>query len=463
MKCWGTAIVIVIAILVTTSGYEGRGEDCADIENVVVIFVDTLAAQHLGFMGYERETSPVIDEFASRSVIFNNAYTPKSTTCPAYISFLSGLHPADHGVLENGVILPDDIHLLTDDLRHDGCAAWGIPAARVLDGRYGFRRGFDYYANTPAIPHDANEITNRIERILDGNPLLGEPELSDTEGPLFLLIHFYDTHTEYTPDDDIRELFCDPFYDGIVDGTWAQFEKFNNREIWFDDSDLRHARDLYDAEIRTFDRNLEHLFDLLTRTGLMDNSLIVFTADHGENLGEHQFITHGHPYESSLHIPLLFHFPGDAWGGMRIDTLVELTDVMPTILDLFDMKSPVGIDGSSMLSLIDLDSDGIYIEGEHLYSIGNPTVHGRTHSIFDGTYRLIAEFSEHGNVDIRGDVMLYDIPIDPTENFNLIDTRWLDLERMAPVLGRFVVAASEGHMPDPTPETREMLASLGYL
>lgn len=463
MKCWGTAIVIVIAILVTTTGYEGRGEDYADIDNVVVIFVDTLAAQHLGFMGYERNTSPIIDEFASRSVIFNNAYTPKSTTCPAYISFLSGMHPADHGVLENGVFLPEDIRFLTEDLRNNGCTAWGIPAARVLDARYGFNHGFDYYANTPAIPHDANEIIDRVERILDGDPLLGEPKLSGFEGPLFLLIHFYDTHTEFTPDEDILPLFCDPFYEGIVDGSWAQFEKYNNGELPYNDSDLRHVRDLYDAEIRTFDRNLERLFDRLTRTGLMDNSLIVFTADHGENLGEHQFITHGHPYEAGLHIPLAFHFPNDAWGGTRIDTLVELTDIMPTILGLFDIEIPAGIDGNSLLPLIEFNPGEIYIEREYLYAIGNPTVHGRTHSIYDGTYRLIAEFSELGNVDIDSDVLLYEIPVDPFESFNLIDTRWLDLERMAPVLGQFVVAASEGHMPDPAPETREMLASLGYL
>jgi len=463
MRCWATAIVVMMAILVTSTGYEGKGEDCADFENIVVIFVDTLSAQHLGFMGYGRDTSPVIDEFASRSVIFENAYTPKSTTCPAYISFLSGLHPADHGVTANGVVLPEDVHLLTNDLRDAGFEAWGIAAARVLDTRYGFGRGFDFYANTPAIPHSAPDVIDRVERMLEGDQRFGEPSFADVTEPLFLLIHFYDTHTEYTPDEDIGELFCDPLYDGIVDGTWAQFKRFNDGEITYDETDLRHVRNLYNAEIRTFDRNIARLFDLLTTKGLMDNSLIVFTADHGENLGEHQFITHGHPYESSLHIPLFFHFPDDTWGGTRIDTLVELTDVMPTVLDLLDVEIPRGIDGRSMLPLIDLDYEKIYVEREWLYAIGHPTDDGRTHSIFDGTYRLIAEFGEFGDVDIDGDVLLYEIPVDPSEDFNLVDTRWLELERMAPVLGKYVVAASEGHMPDPTPETEEMLASLGYL
>jgi len=464
MARWVLAVIVVlIPLLSLGSGPDESRQVRAEAENVVLIVVDTLAAQHLGFMGYERDTSPFMDRLASRSVVFTRAYTPKATTLPSFTSLLTGCHPDRHGVLNNGAILPEEIHFLTDDFRSAGFEAWGMPAARVLSAQYGIGRGFDYYANTPAIPHTAREMNERLSGILTGSPRFREPSLQDARKPLFLMIHFYDPHTEYTPDDEALEMFADPGYDGPVEGTWAQFKKYNQHEIEFNAGDLRRVCDLYDAEIRSFDARLRELFELLDRVGLLDTSVVVLTADHGENLGEHHFITHGQPYEQSLHIPLLVHFPNDKWGGRRIDALVENTDIVPTLMDFAGLRIPGNIDGRSLMPLVDPESDSPYSPRDYLYAIGNPTSSGYMYSLFDGKFRLTAEFDSFGGVNPDGGVMIFDIPNDPRETSSLANDPPEALKRLAPVLARMIVASHDGDAPLMTEQNREMLSSLGYL
>jgi len=455
--------LLILVPFILASGETGEVRGPAGISNVIVIVVDTLAARNLGFMGYERDTSPFMNELAARSVVFDRAYTPKSTTVPAITSLLSGLHPVNHGVIENGTRIPDNLHFLTDNFRDAGFATWGIPSARVIGAQYGMNRGFDYYSNTPAIPHTAFEIIARVDRLLSGTGHLGEPNYRSTDQPVFMMVHFYDTHTPFTPDEIDYEEYSDPAYSGPVNGTWEQFRLFNEYSLEFTSSDLREVRDLYDADIKSFDRRLRILFDVFSDAGLMDNSLIVLTADHGENLGEHHFITHGHPYEASLNIPLLFHFPGDKWGSTRISDLVEITDIIPTIMEFAGIEIPPGLDGSSLRPLIDPESAGIYPERECLFSIGHPTTDGRTYAVFDGTMRLVVTVDEFGGIADDSSKMLFSIADDPDESVNVFHDTHVSLVSLAPALAGHLRNACDGQRPEVDEQTREMLASLGYL
>ncbi len=452
---WG--FPLAAALLMLFPGGAARGVR-PEVRNVILIVVDTLAAQHLGFMGYERDTSPFMDELASRSIIFDRAYTPKSETLPSFTSIFSGLHPRTHRVLENGVWIPETVHMLTEDFRDAGFITWGVPAFRVIDGSYGLKRGFTFYANAPALPHRAPRIIERVSGLLEGHQLSGEPSFVGETKPLFLFTHFYDPHTEFTPDPDVLAMFADPLYDGPVDGTWELFKKYNNYEIEFDEADLRHVRDLYDAEIRTFDNNLREFFVCLERVGLMENSVIVFTADHGENLGEHHFITHGHPYEKSLHVPLLVHFPDNKAAGTRIDVLVETTDIMPTLMDLMGIPIPGNLDGSSLMPLL-TESGEPYEHGRsYLAACGRCDDNGdRSWSVFDGKYRFTR------GVDWMEEPVLYDIFLDPMESENIASQNPDLVEYFEALL---TIAAGDGLPHEPfemDAETREMLESLGYL
>jgi len=452
--------VIVIGIhLVSIPVYTGLGKGIARPQNVIVIVVDTLGAQHLSFMGYERETSPFIDALASRSVVFDRAYTPKSTTEPAFTSIMTGLHPSRHGVIENGVILPDELHFLTENIRDAGFETWGVAASRVISMQYGFGRGFNYYANTPPVPRTAPEIRERLERILKGTPRFGEPSLALNRKPLFLFVHLYDTHTPFTPNDEYLGQFGDLNYDGPVDGTWAEFEKFNDYEIAYDEVDLQHTRDMYDAEIRALDDELKLIFELFDEAGLLDNAVVVFSADHGESLGEHHFITHGHPYEKALHVPLLINFPNDEYGGTRISSPVENTDILPSILDIYDVEIPQGLDGRSLVPLFVPERQGEFEPRDYLYAIGNPTNSGRTFSVCDGRFRLVTDTGK------AGETGLYDILKDPEEIFDICNNE-MDVTIK---LAYYMESCIEGTLgatkadAEVDEETRAMLASLGYV
>jgi len=483
MGRWILVVVIFLVPFFSLASYPTRqGSPFAFTNNVILIAVDTLAAQHLGFMGYERDTSPFMDDLASRSVVFNRAYTPKSTTLPAFTSLLSGVHPCHHGVLDNGVEVPPNLHLLTGDFQDAGFRTWAIPAARVIEGKYGLNKGFDFYAYPPAVPYTADRVIDRVDGILNGTERFGEPDYRETKVPVFFMLHFYDPHTEFTPDPDVYQMFSDSLYDGIVDGTWEQFGKYNNYEIEFDQADLAEVTDLYDAEIRSFDRRLEELFQLFDEAGILDNSVIVLTADHGENLGEHRFITHGHPYEAALHIPLMFHFPGDRLAGTRIDELVELTDVIPTLMDIFMMDIPDDIDGRSLLPFIEGTQPPLTASREYLFSIGQPTDAGRMYSLFDGRHRLIVDvdcfgYAKKSDVvpvytyaEREGNFLLFDIASDPSEAVNLytgegcIRAGDIDvLNHLVPELDQEILGSHYGQDPAIDPETIEMLASLGYI
>jgi len=454
------AAVVIGAYLITIPVYAVRGAGIAHPKNIILIVVDTLAADRLGFMGYERDTTPFLDELASQSFIFDRAYTPKSTTMPAFTSILSGLHPSQHGVIENGHKVPDDLHFLTEDLQDAGFETWGIPSARVVGRQFGFDRGFDYYANTSAIPHTADEMYERLERIMKNSPLYGEPSLRSVNNPLFLMLHFYDTHTPFQPDDEFLKKFVDPEYKGQVDGTWEQFEKYNKYGIEYNTADLKRASDLYDAEIRTFDEKLKRIFELLDEVGLLDNSIIILTADHGENLGEHHFITHGNPYEPALHVPLLVHFPDNRSGGKRISTVVENSDILPSILDLYDVELRHEMYGQSFIPLITPDRERDYSQRERFYSVGNVTDGGRMYGVFDGRYRLIFDTGK------SDEMQLYDVITDPKETRNLMNDDEPELSlSLSRYLGEFISEMSDSVKAETVmdDETREALASLGYL
>jgi arylsulfatase A-like enzyme len=238
-----------------------------------------------------------------------------------------------------------------------------------------------------------------------------------------------------------------------VDGSAELFLKYNEYEAELDKADLRHVCDLYDAEIRTLDDSLRELFKLLEEAGLMESSVIVFTADHGENLGEHHYITHGPPYEAGLHIPLMFHFPGDYGAGKHIDALVENTDTVPTLLEIFNIPAPDGIDGQSLLPLIDDPSGDAKGTRDCLVAVGGVMSDGvREVSVFDGTYRLTVQTTP----------CLYHITADPHETENVV-SRFPDIRNE---LIKVVELTAEGSGSLETPmrdaETMELLKSLGY-
>ena len=340
-----------------------------NVKNVILIVVDTLRANHLGFMGYERETSPFLDEFAAKSVVFENAYVTKSLTLPSFTCLFTGLHTINNKIYKNMWPLSEDLHHLTEDFQDAGFKSYFFSASGILHSRYRMNKGFDVYIDADPHPEEAWHI---IEKVTDEIN-----KLDENSPPIFMAIHFWEPHSPYDPDPEVLSLFADPEYEGPMDGSVEVLNNYILRKIELNDADVQHAIDRYDGEIRWLDDQLREFFGFLDEKGLIDNSIIILTSDHGERLGEDHIFQHRRDTELELHIPLVYHFPSDLGAGTRIPALVENTDTLPTVMDILGIRLPKDIDGLSLEHLIGnpdaehrdlLVSVGINDSGRFVYS-----------------------------------------------------------------------------------------------
>jgi hypothetical protein len=323
------------------------------IDNVVLISIDSLRADHLGSYGYPRATSPTLDALAAQGVRFSHAVSATSWTLPSHMSMLTGRYPLAHGVLEDTDRLPDGIPTLAESLQGAGISTGGIVSMQFVGSSYGFGRGFDYY-DDHTIP-----AKNEVDALRD-EPAPKVEELAlrflgdHQQRRFFLFLHFWDVHYDYVPPPPYDTMF-DPTYRGSVTG-----ENFlDNPAVYkgMPAADLAHLLALYDGEIRWVDDHIAHIVAALDALGLADRTAIIVTADHGDEFFEHGFKGHRRTlYDEVVHVPLIMRIPGQA--SAVVDTPVSLVDLMPTILELTGVPAPAGLDGTSVMAAVGRDGDG---------------------------------------------------------------------------------------------------------
>ncbi|WP_397568622.1 sulfatase-like hydrolase/transferase [Schlesneria sp. T3-172] len=295
--------------------------------NVIVITLDTTRADHLGCYGAEDVHTPMIDELASRGVLFERAYAPAPLTLTSHSTMFTGLHPPEHGLITNGKgRLPDEIETFAEVLSRAGYATGAFVASFVLDSRFGLNQGFETYDDDlsgTVRPHDV------LHRERSGSVVVDSALkwlASHKQEKFHCWIHLYDPHFPYQPHE---VLFGD---------------KFQER--------------LYDGEIGFVDRQIARITKFLREEKLTDNTCIVIVGDHGEGLNEHQEPTHGYLlYRSTLHVPLIIvpppssPFPTAPPPPVRVTQPVPLVDLMPTMLDLLRLPIPKPLSGQSLAGL----------------------------------------------------------------------------------------------------------------
>ena len=299
--------------------------------NVVLISVDTLRADHLGAYGYTRPTSPMIDAIARQSVLFERAFAPVAATWPSLASLLTARRPHNTNVRANGELLADDVPTLATVLGERG---W-TTASFVANACEAFTRGFD----ARACAKDPVVSTRATAWLAEAPP-----------EPFFLWLHYLAPHEEYRPPPDF-DLFTRADYDGPFDGNRREVNRATLGEVSMSDADREQVIALYDGEIRFTDALISQVWQTLERRELLEKTLVVVTADHGEELGDH----HGYFYhicsvhEPALHIPLMIRLPDGRHAGARVEGLVENIDVVPTLLALLGEPLPSDLDGTSLL------------------------------------------------------------------------------------------------------------------
>ena len=323
-----------------TSGTSG-----ARLPHVLVFLVDTLRADHLGCYGYERPTSPHIDRFAEDAVLFEHAVAQSSWTRPATASILTGLYPHNHGARTRNQELGAEVPYLPEILSSLGYRALGVSTNGNAGIDFGFRRGFNHFmqmrerASRPGIHvpvwRAVDETLEWLERIGPGDSF-------------FVFLHVTDPHEPYLPPEDLRQRFAPDAAPGP--GLLRQ-----NRPASASHS-TSDLKDLYDGEIAFVDEHFGRLLDELDRRGFLEDTLVVFVSDHGEEFLDHG--RHGHGatlYQEQIHVPLIVRLPS----GLRrdadrseVEAQVRQIDIVPTILDAIGVPGPIETDGRSLLPLI---------------------------------------------------------------------------------------------------------------
>ncbi len=327
------AVLLIVGLLSFTSGCQpsSRSEVPSSRSDILFISIDTLRADHLPFYGYGRQTAPFLDSLAAEGLVFENVFVPLPATDPSHASLFTALHPVEHGVLANSMVLAERAETLAEVLRQDGYTTLGAIAVEHLGAKYNFHQGFDFYSDEVASSGNKGKYWRSGEAVNQSVfGMLKELTVRQTDEPFFLFVHYFDVHTPYLEE-------------GVVTVEGPAVAQVVPREI------VKHHRliERYDWGIRYADQLIEELFSQLEALDLTDNLLTVVTSDHGEQLGEHGY-TGGHAdiYAETVRVPLLMH--GGALGAGAIPRPVSSMDIPVSILEQAGLTFSNRVSGRSL-------------------------------------------------------------------------------------------------------------------
>ena len=333
-----------------------------NIRRVILIGVDTLRADHMSCYDYDRDTSPVIDDWAEGGTRFEYCVATSPWTYPSFSSIFTGRYPSVCGATTNVRVLPDSEETLAEVLSGDGFSTFMVANNVWLHPPVNLHQGFDRAEAYFAI--DASETFDKAREWLRNH------EDEDT----FIFLHFMDPHIPYAPPAPFTDKF-DSGYSGRFKDTFSPIKKLRTGEIRLNEKEIRHLEALYDGEIAYLDSEFGKFMDFLDAEDMAESSLIIFSADHGEEFHEHGDYAHGHSlYDEQLHVPLIIRGPGIPTG--EVDKRVASTiDIFPTVLDFLGLSIPENISGASLLKPLPDDrliiSEQLVI-GEELKGITTP-------------------------------------------------------------------------------------------
>jgi len=414
--------------------------------SILLITIDTLRADHLGCYGYFRETSPGIDALADEGILFERAYAPMSTTLPSHVSLMTSLNPLQHGVqgnfmhLKTALTTSDELHTAAQIFARMGYTTAAFISCTPLKSHSGIAAGFEVYGEPKRLLRAAKETTDAALEWLAENE----------QRPVFLWLHYFDPHQPYEPPAEFKDSFT---------GTKGIRRFLKDRGVQVNERLIAHNNQ-YDGSILSLDSQLQRLFGELKTRGLYDSSAIVFTADHGEGLGQHGWVDHGPIYEEDIHVPLIIKLPGaSSHRGERRTGLAALIDVLPTLVGALDL--PISDQEHSQFTGRNLLGGG----SEREYVFSQRVARGRRWGpglkyALTGTRWKYYHLTE-------GQDELYDLSTDPAETENLIEQEAAIAENMRrELLARMEAYQSQGREAgDDTgfsSQVIEDLKSLGY-
>jgi len=386
--------------------------------NVLLITVDTLRADAVGAYGKADAGTPWMDRLAAAGLRFEDAHAHNVVTLPSHANILSGRLPFEHGLRDNaGFRFPVAMDTLATLLKSRGYETGAFVSAFPLDARFGLDRGFDVYDDRFV---DARARPAFLEQERPGTDTVARARRwLDAQGdrPVFCWVHIYEPHAPYRPPPNLAARFPGHPYQG---------------------------------EVSAADAALGPLLEPVLAAGRGGGTLVVLTADHGESLGEHGEATHGlFAYEATLRVPLLVFVPGLSPRVERVPA--RHVDVLPTILDALGLPAPDGLAGRSLLAARTAEAaTTTYFEA----------LSGQLDRGWAPLYGVIRDGRKYIDLPIAE---LYDLRRDPAETANLAASPFAVGDDLRGALAAFRAKDRDVHRSAESAETREKLASLGYV
>lgn len=395
--------------------------------NVLLIVVDTLRADRLGCYGYRHEppVTPTMDKLAKEGILFERFYAASPWTGASFASIFTGVSPTVHGggrrtrqksqgkELMGLRITPISKKIPTLAELLKGFASAGIAANSFLHPELGFGRGFDnYYHQSAGLSHSrrANETTDIAISWIDKNK----------DKPFFLMVQYFDPHISYDPPIRYAKDFA-PGGGGRFRAPFAEHSEARKGTLNPSDKEANFIRGLYNGEVRFVDDEIGRMLKSMEKDGLLDNTWVILTADHGEEQFDHGSFDHGHRYEDEVtHVPLIIRPPKGEWKkGTRIPFTARHIDLAPTILNRVQIDVPEHMQGHDLMPLIVGDEKShrpAYMEFNIYWT-------DRSALTVDGRYKIIRDVnSDYG--------WFYDLLQDPKETKKLKESvRYKDLEK----------------------------------
>ena len=406
----------------------------SDAPNVIVIVVDTLRADHLSSYGYERDTSPFMDSLAAEGVRFENAIAPSSWTQPVHASMLTGRYTYEHQA-ENTPL--DDTYPTIGEVMQGNGYRTGAFSANTLffTRRQGHGRGFLHFEDNYQSVPDAFFNSSLYGFLFDfyglrkvlnyeGVPTrVLAPDINravlnwvdrDDEKPFLVFMNYFDVHDPYTPPEPYRSKYASvPNPGGLINGFMERYSPSLTPE------QIQTEIDAYDGSIAYVDDQIKALFSELEGRGLLENTIVIITSDHGESFGEHGILQHSASlYLDEIHVPLIVWAPGQVPAGKTVETPVTITALPSTILELVNAADDP-FPGPSLAALIAGEAPADWPDpiSELAQMAGAAEVNPSTHGAMKSVVGVEMQYITHEKFGEE----LYNWRTDPQEKSNLVD------------------------------------------
>ena len=502
----GKYIIIIAGIITLISGYLlnkseystviGRGKDNTAIINPNILFIvmDTTRADHLSCYGYSRETSPYLDRIAGEGALFKKAISTSGWTLPAHISMFTGLYPYEHGVGFASPYLPEKIETITVIFKKNGYRTLGYSNNPFVSDLSGLSRKFDdfqvgwkkfekryFYKIASNMARDVLKVGGPGMKMMDDGAALTSRYVlewmeKNSKSPFFIFINYMEPHLPYHPPAPFDSLFMPNnispqernIYSPDPKVARTLFEPRNRVP-----KELAVINALYDGEIRYLDEKIWMLYERLAKLNVLDNTVIIITSDHGDNLGDHNIVGHGYGLHNTLlEVPLIIRYPKLFPPGTIINDKVQTTDIYYTILGIVgEVGNPSVLKlGKSLATRINekkfeeimiAERDkSIWVEWAKSEGVQTDHLNNTQKTLISGNYKYI--WSSNGEEE------LYDIVNDHEESTNIASKSIQIVNILKYEMEQISLKAKSGSQsPLPMPKmddaTKEQLKSLGYI